>query len=90
MTTPTPTITLTSPSPTITTEPTAEPAPGLNPGGRAAARVSGVEPAAAVHADADAGGLAGEVRQSLLLLGLAVGVTVGLTTAAQAALAVLH
>ena len=35
------------------------------------------------------GGLAAEVRESLLLLGFAVGVTVGLTTAAQAALAVL-
>ena len=34
-------------------------------------------------------GLAGEVRESLLLLGFAVGVTVGLTTAAQAALALL-
>jgi hypothetical protein len=35
------------------------------------------------------GGLAAEVRESLLLLGFAVGVTVGLTTAAQAALALL-
>jgi len=34
-------------------------------------------------------GLAAEVRESLLLLGFAVGVTVGLTTAAQAALALL-
>jgi hypothetical protein len=35
------------------------------------------------------GGLGAEVRESLLLLGFAVGVTVGLTTAAQAALALL-
>ena len=34
-------------------------------------------------------GLGAEVRESLLLLGFAVGVTVGLTTAAQAALALL-
>ena len=34
-------------------------------------------------------GLAAEVRESLLLLGFAVSVTVGLTTAAQAALALL-
>jgi hypothetical protein len=34
-------------------------------------------------------GLAAEVRESLMLLGFAVGVTVGLTTAAQAALALL-
>ena len=34
-------------------------------------------------------GLGAEVRESLLLLAFAVGVTVGLTTAAQAALAVL-
>ena len=34
-------------------------------------------------------GLAAELRESLLLLGFAVGVTVGLTTAAQAALALL-
>ncbi len=33
------------------------------------------------------GGLASELRESVLLLGLAVAVTVGLTTAAQAALA---
>ena len=38
---------------------------------------------------ADAAGLGAEVRESLLLLGFAVGVTVGLTTAAQAALALL-
>ncbi len=36
-----------------------------------------------------ASGLGAELRESLLLLGFAVGVTVGLTTAAQAALAVL-
>ena len=35
------------------------------------------------------GGLGAEVRESLLLLGFAVAVTVGLTTAAQAALALL-
>jgi hypothetical protein len=34
-------------------------------------------------------GLGAELRESLLLLGFAVGVTVGLTTAAQAALALL-
>jgi len=34
-------------------------------------------------------GLGAEVRESLLLLGFAVGVTVGLTTAAQAALTLL-
>ena len=34
-------------------------------------------------------GLGAEVRESLLLLAFAVGVTVGLTTAAQAALALL-
>ena len=34
-------------------------------------------------------GLGAEVRESLLLLGFAVGVTVGLTTAAQAVLALL-
>jgi hypothetical protein len=34
-------------------------------------------------------GLGAEVRESLMLLGFAVGVTVGLTTAAQAALALL-
>ncbi len=34
-------------------------------------------------------GLAAELRESLLLLGFAVGVTVGLTTAAQAALSAL-
>ncbi len=34
-------------------------------------------------------GLGAEVRESLVLLAFAVGVTVGLTTAAQAALAVL-
>ena len=33
--------------------------------------------------------LAAEVRESVLLLGFAVGVTLGLTTAAQAALALL-
>ncbi len=36
-----------------------------------------------------ASGLGAELRESLLLLGFAVGVTVGLTTAAQAALALL-
>ena len=34
-------------------------------------------------------GLGAELRESLVLLGFAVGVTVGLTTAAQAALALL-
>jgi hypothetical protein len=34
-------------------------------------------------------GLGAELRESLLLLGFAVGVTVGLTTAAQAALTAL-
>ena len=34
-------------------------------------------------------GLGAELRESLLLLGFAVGVTVGLTTAAQAALTLL-
>ena len=34
-------------------------------------------------------GLGAELRESLVLLGLAVGVTVGLTTAAQAALTAL-
>ena len=38
---------------------------------------------------APAAGLGAEVRESLLLLTFAVGVTVGLTTAAQAALAAL-
>ena len=44
------------------------------------------------HDDAPASsapGLGAELRESLLLLGFAVGVTVGLTTAAQAALALL-
>ena len=44
------------------------------------------------HDDAAASrvpGLGAELRESLLLLGFAVGVTVGLTTAAQAALALL-
>ena len=40
-------------------------------------------------APAPATGLGAELRESLLLLGFAVGVTVGLTTAAQAALALL-
>ena len=35
------------------------------------------------------GSLASELRESLMLLGLAVGVTVGLTMAAQAAVSVL-
>ena len=35
------------------------------------------------------GGLGAELRESLLLLGFAVGTTVGLTAAAQAALALL-
>ena len=34
-------------------------------------------------------GLGAELRESLMLLGFAVGVTVGLTTAAQAALSAL-
>lgn len=40
-------------------------------------------------AGGQAAGLGAEVRESLFLLSFAVGVTVGLTTAAQAALAVL-
>jgi len=40
-------------------------------------------------ASAPSGGLGAELRESLLLLACALGVTVGLTTAAQAALTVL-
>jgi len=41
------------------------------------------------HSAPPPGGLAAELRESLVLLGLAVAVTVGLTTAAQAAVSVL-
>lgn len=41
------------------------------------------------RAPAPSGGLGAELRESLLLLGCAVGVTMGLTTAVQAALTVL-
>lgn len=40
-------------------------------------------------ADREAPGLGAELRESLVLLGCAVAVTVGLTTAAQAALSAL-
>ena len=43
-------------------------------------------PPPAAHASS---GLGAELRESLLLLGFAVGVTVGLTTVAQAALTAL-
>lgn len=46
-------------------------------------------PAPRESAPAPSGGLGGELRESLLLLACAVGVTMGLTTAAQAALTVL-
>jgi hypothetical protein len=49
----------------------------------------GAEGAATPHTAPPAGGLAAELRESLVLLGLAVAVTVGLTTAAQAAVSVL-
>lgn len=42
-----------------------------------------------VPASSSTPGLGAELRESLLLLGFAVGVTVGLTTAAQAALTLL-
>ncbi len=40
-------------------------------------------------APAPSGGLGAELRESLVLLGLAVGVTMGITTVAQAALTAL-
>ncbi|MCW2614634.1 MAG: hypothetical protein JWN08_1628 [Frankiales bacterium] len=43
----------------------------------------------ASHTPPPAPGLGAELRESLVLLGCAVAVTVGLTTAAQAALSVL-
>jgi len=49
----------------------------------------GAEGSATPHTAPPAGGLAAELRESLVLLGLAVAVTVGLTTAAQAAVSVL-
>ena len=49
------------------------------------------QPRPAAHATEDRAerGLAAEVRESLMLLGFAVGATVGLTAAAQAVLALL-
>lgn len=63
------------------TVPAAEPAPG-------SAAVL-VRPGSARPVPARPDSLGSEVRESLLLLSFAVAVTVGLTTAAQAALAVL-
>ena len=46
-------------------------------------------PESTPHSAPRVGGLGAELRESLLLLSFAVGATVGLTTAAQAALALL-
>jgi len=46
-------------------------------------------PPGAAPARPDSSGLGAELRESLVLLGCAVAVTVGITTAAQAALTVL-
>jgi len=46
-------------------------------------------PPAPTSPPAPAPGLGAEVRESLMLLGFALGVTVGLTTVAQAALSAL-